>query len=65
MNYPYPRLYLKGLDGRAQYRLSMVSGSVTKGTPEVASGDFWMSRGVDVDMRGDFQAASFRLERVK
>ena len=65
MVYPYPRLNLKGLDNGAQYRLSAISGAVAKGTPEIASGDFWMKHGVDVDLRGDFQAAAFRLERVQ
>ena len=33
-------------------------------TPEVASGAYWMHRGVDVELNGDFQAAAFTLERV-
>ena len=65
MVYPYPRLFLRGLDGRAQYRLAAISGAVSKSTPETASGDYWMQRGVDVDMRGDFQAAAFRFERIQ
>ena len=65
MLYPFPRLHLRGLEGRAQYRLSAISGAATKGTPEIASGDFWMQHGVDVDLRGDFQAAAFRLQRAQ
>jgi alpha-galactosidase len=65
MRYPFPRLHLRGLEGRAQYRLSAISGAATKGTPEIASGDFWMQHGVDVELRGDFQAAAFRLQRVQ
>jgi alpha-galactosidase len=65
MVYPFPRIFLRGLDGHAQYRVVAISGSVTKDTPEVASGDYWMQHGVDVDMHGDFQASAFRLERVQ
>jgi alpha-galactosidase len=45
--------------------LAPISGAVTKSTPETASGEYWMQHGVDVDMRGDFQASAFRLERVQ
>ena len=64
MGYPYPRVFLKGLDGSAQYHLTPISGSLVKGSPEVASGAYWMEHGADLDLRGDFQAAAFRLERT-
>jgi len=32
-------------------------------TPAQASGDWWMNHGIDLDLRGDFQAASFRLDK--
>jgi alpha-galactosidase len=65
MFYPYPRIFLKGLQPSAQYRASAISGALVKGSPETASGAYWMEHGAEVDLRGDFQAAAFRLERVQ
>ena len=65
MFYPYPRVQLKGLDAGAQYRVAAISGALVKGSPEVESGAYWMEHGVDVDLRGDFQAAAFRFERAQ
>jgi alpha-galactosidase len=62
MGYPFPTLFLRGLDPAATYRLTPISGRVSKDTPEVASGSYWMAHGVDVQLRGDFQAAAFRLD---
>ncbi len=64
MSYPYPRLYLRGLDAGATYRFHMMDGQAAAGTPETASGDYWMNAGVQLDLRGDFQAAAFTLERT-
>jgi alpha-galactosidase len=44
------------------YRVAILDGKLSAGTPTVASGSFWMQHGVDVDMRGDFQDAAFSLE---
>ncbi len=62
-NYPFPRVYLKGLDADASYQLSAIDGKVATDTPSVASGAYWMSHGVDVLLRGDFQAAAVTLDR--
>ena len=62
MGYPFPRVFLRGLDPKMDYRVSSISGAVAKDTPAVASGSYWMSHGVDVDLRGDFQAAAFRFD---
>jgi len=62
MGYPFPRVYLRGLDPQANYRVTPISGTLTKDSPEVASGSYWMSHGVDVNLRGDFQAAAFRFD---
>ena len=61
----FPRLKLKGLDPAAQYALTSIEGRSQKGTPEVASGAWWMNHGIDMsdDFRGDFKAAAFRLDR--
>ena len=62
MGYPYPRVFLRGLDPKAEYRVTSIAGALTKDSPTVASGAYWMSHGVDVDLRGDFQAAAFRFD---
>jgi alpha-galactosidase len=61
--FPYPRVYLQGLDSDGMYTLHSISGSASKDTPAVASGAYWMHHGIDVQLRGDFQAAAFTLER--
>jgi alpha-galactosidase len=64
MGYPFPRLYLLGLDPAAIYRVTPISGLLAKDSPASASGSYWMSHGVDVELRGDFQAAAFRFDAV-
>lgn len=61
----FPTLKLKGLDPAAQYTLSSIEGKARVGTPETASGAWWMNHGLDMDadFRGDFQAAAFRLDK--
>ncbi|XWK65627.1 alpha-galactosidase [Tunturiibacter gelidiferens] len=62
MLYPFPRIYLRGLKIDAMYRIEALDGKLSGNSPAVASGAFWMQHGVDVDLRGDFQAAAFTLE---
>lgn len=62
MGYPFPTVYLRGLEPERQYRVTAISGALVKGSPETASGAYWMEHGMDVDLRGDFQAAAFKLE---
>jgi alpha-galactosidase len=64
MGYPFPRVYLHGLDPKTNYRVTSIAGKLTKDSPAVASGSYWMSHGVDVELRGDFQAAAFRFDSV-
>ena len=61
----FPTLKLRGLDPAAEYTLTPIQGKARMGTPEVASGAWWMNHGLDMDteFRGDFQAAAFRLNR--
>ncbi|HYK35597.1 MAG TPA: alpha-galactosidase [Alloacidobacterium sp.] len=61
--YPFPRLYLRGLDAKAVYRIDAMDSRLAPDTPAEASGAYWMEHGVDVELRGDFQAAAFTLER--
>jgi alpha-galactosidase len=56
MMYPFPRVYLRGLEPDAIYRIKALDGKLSKDTPAVASWTFWMLHGVDVDLKGDFQA---------
>jgi alpha-galactosidase len=62
MLYPFPRIYLRGLKPDTMYRIAALDGKLSVNTPEVASGSFWMQHGVDVELRGDFQAAAFTLK---
>jgi alpha-galactosidase len=61
----FPLLKLKGLDPVAEYTLSSIEGKTRAGSPETASGAWWMNHGLEMDgnFRGDFQAAAFRLDR--
>ena len=63
--YPFPRILLRGLDEDAEYRISYLCGIAAADTPAQASGAYWMHRGVDMELRGDFQAAGLRFERVQ
>ena len=65
MLYPFPTIYLRGLKTDAMYRIEAIDGKLSKNLPAVASGAFWMQHGVEVDLRGDFQAAAFTLEMVE
>ncbi len=62
--YPFPRLHLRGLDPSANYRIAPIDGHLAASTPTEASGTYWMEYGVDLELRGDFQAAAFTLERT-
>jgi alpha-galactosidase len=64
MLYPYPRVRLKGLDPQARYRLRVLAGRPEENTAAEASGAHWMSDGVQLMLKGDFQAAAVVLERV-
>jgi alpha-galactosidase len=61
----FPLLKLQGLDRDAEYTLRAIEGKALAGTPETASGAWWMHHGLemDADFKGDFQAAAFRLDR--
>lgn len=63
-SYPFPRILLRGLQADTIYRAAALEGKLAPETPASASGAYWMHHGVDVELRGDFQAAAFTLERV-
>jgi alpha-galactosidase len=62
-NHAFPRLQLRGLDSTANYRLHVLDGKAGPGTPESASGAYWMNAGMQLELRGDFQASLVTLER--
>jgi alpha-galactosidase len=59
----FPLLQLQGLDPQAEYKLTSIEGKSQPGTPASASGAWWMRHGLELDLRGDYQAAAFRLDR--
>ena len=61
----FPLLQLHGLDPNAEYKLSWIAGQASPGTPDTASGAWWMHHGLELDLRGDFQPAAFRLDRSR
>jgi alpha-galactosidase len=61
----FPLLQLQGLDPNAEYKLSWIAGQASPGTPDTASGAWWMHHGLELDLRGDFQPAAFRLDRSR
>ena len=63
MGHAFPRIYLRGLNPRDSYRLQMIEGTPDRATPATASGAYWMNVGVQMEMRGDFQASALTLER--
>ena len=63
--YPYPRIYLRGLDPDARYKLHWISEKAAGSLPESESGAYWMNAGIDLNLKGDFKAAAFRLDRVQ
>jgi len=62
--YPFSRIYLRGLDANAMYQVTAIDARLANGTPAKASGAYWMQVGIDIDLRGDFQAAAFTFERL-
>ena len=62
MGYPYPRVFLRGLDAKTTYKVTPIAGTLRKDSPTAASGAYWMAHGVDVELRGDLQAAAFRFD---
>lgn len=59
----YPRLYPRGLDEASEYSIHAMEGKLDSRVPQHASGDYWMHHGIEVSLRGDYQATLFTLER--
>ena len=60
--YPYPTVRLQGLDPDAKYRVRAIEGKFEERTPTTASGAYWMNAGIDLLLRGDFQAAALAFD---
>jgi alpha-galactosidase len=65
MEYSFPTIYPRGLNPHSVYNLQALDGKAASGTPVSASGAYWMQNGLNVNLRGDFQAAAFLLEEAK
>jgi alpha-galactosidase len=59
----YPRLFPRGLEEAGEYSIHTLDGKLDSRIPQHASGDYWMHRGIEVSLRGDYQATLFTLEK--
>jgi alpha-galactosidase len=57
-------ILLAGLDPARLYRTTVIAGETAAGTPQQASGAFWMRRGLELVMAGDFRGAAIRFDAV-
>ncbi len=60
---PYPLVRLHGLDPKAIYRLRPLDPQQLRSQQE-ASGSYWMSHGIQVELRGDYDSTAVVLERL-
>ncbi len=60
---PYPLVRLEGLDPKAIYRLRPLDAKQLR-SPQQASGSYWMSHGLQLDLRGDYDSTAVVLERL-
>jgi alpha-galactosidase len=42
----------------------MIHGKAAADTPQVASGAYWMHHGIDLELRGDLDAAAAVFDRI-
>lgn len=59
----YPRIYPRGLEPAKEYTIHALTGKLDSRIPQRASGEYWMHHGIDVSLKGDFQAMLFTLDR--
>jgi alpha-galactosidase len=60
---PYPLVRLAGLDPKATYRLHPLDPKQLRSQQE-ASGSYWMSHGLQLDLLGDYDSTAVVLERT-
>jgi alpha-galactosidase len=58
-----PKIHVAGLDPDRLYRVRAIDAAAAA-TDEVESGRYWMGAGIDVPMKGDFQAAGRIFEQA-
>jgi alpha-galactosidase len=61
---PYPLVRLEGLDPKSIYRLHPLDPKQLSSQQE-ASGSYWMSHGLQLDLRGDYDSTAVVLERTQ
>jgi alpha-galactosidase len=61
-NTPAPTLYLRGLDEKATYKVEALENKLVE-KPQTLSGAFLMNRGLNVNLRGDFDSTAIILEK--
>ena len=61
---PFPTVRLEGLDPAASYRLIPFDAKKIPGLPVERNGSQLMGEGVQFNLRGDYDAAALRLERI-
>ena len=62
LQFPAPAVFPRGLTPERMYSSHAIEGSVVDGTPSVASGSFWMHKGIQFRLEGDYAAAALVLE---
>lgn len=62
--YPFPQVYLRGLDAGAIYRVAVIDGKLAADASSGAGGANRMDHGVELEPQGDYRAAAFTLERA-
>jgi alpha-galactosidase len=62
-NTPVPTIRLRGLDPRAMYRIESIDNKLAEKQPQL-SGAYLMEAGLNVNLRGDFDATAVVLERA-
>lgn len=65
MRFPAPALFPEGLEPEAVYNVRPIYGHLAAGAPTQASGSYWMGRGIDAVLQGDYDSAAFVFERKR
>ena len=62
LQYPAPTVFPRGLQPDTIYTSRALAGSIAEGTPESASGAFWMHHGISFRLDGDYAGAGLMLK---
>ena len=58
LQYPAPTVFPRGLHPATTYAVGSIGGALAAGTPEKASGAYWMHHGIDFRLEGDYAASA-------